>query len=268
MSTLSLGLSRADRQRFEARGLVRLQGLVPQRECEAMADALWRELARKDGARRGHPTTWTVERPWAFKALTDTGAFKAMATPALRAVIDDLLGRERWVEPAAWGQPLVCFPTPKRWNLPVKSWHLDLPADPRRHKAEIIGRLFLVLEPVRPKGGGTLVATGSHRLVQRLADLARSQQSSSDMRKRLKTHHRWFHELMSPDRERPDRIAQFMERETSVDGVACRVEEMTGEPGDVFVMHPASLHAGAPNGLDEPRLVLAQTIYPKSWTGA
>jgi ectoine hydroxylase-related dioxygenase (phytanoyl-CoA dioxygenase family) len=54
-----------------------------------------------------------------------------------------------------------------------------------------------------------------------------------------------------------------MEAETVVDGVPLQVEEMTGEPGDLYLMHPAALHAAAPNVLSEPRLVLAQFVMPK-----
>jgi hypothetical protein len=267
MSALSLGLSRADQRQLDERGLVKLPGLVPRRACEEMAERIWQELARKDGVRRGHPATWTVERPAQFKALTDTGAFKAMATPGYRAVLDDLMGAERWEAPKAWGQPLVCFPRRVgRWDVPYQSWHLDLPAHPK-HQSLMVGRTFTILAPLRPGGGGTLVATGSHRVTFRLAETAGAQQSSALMRKRLKTEHRWFHDLMTPDKRREDRIARFMRVETDVGGVACRVEEMTGEPGDVYVMHPAALHAGASNMLDAPRLVLAQTVYPKSWFG-
>ena len=53
-----------------------------------------------------------------------------------------------------------------------------------------------------------------------------------------------------------------------VDGVPLRVEEITGEAGDVFLMHPHALHGMASNVLDSPRLALTQTIYPKAWVGS
>lgn len=45
-----------------------------------------------------------------------------------------------------------------------------------------------------------------------------------------------------------------------VRGVHVRVEEMTGEPGDLIVMHPAMFHSISPNGLDTPRMMLSQAI--------
>lgn len=252
---------------FEARGIVRLPGAVPRRTAEEMAERLWQELARKHGARRREPATWRPERPSGFASLQKSGVFKAMASPDVRAVLDDLLGRDKWEQPTSWGQPLVCFPRNfGRWDVPHQSWHLDLPADPKRH-AMMVGRLFAVLAPLHAQGGGTLVAAGSHRLVAKLADGARVQQSSSMMRKRLQSEHRWFADLMSLDKSRDDRIARFMKVATDVKGVPCQVEEMTGEPGDVYLMHPAALHAAAPNVLEAPRMVLAQFVYPKTWFG-
>jgi ectoine hydroxylase-related dioxygenase (phytanoyl-CoA dioxygenase family) len=261
MTTVLQGLSRQDRQRFDERGLVKLPGLVARRTAEQMADRLWQELARRHHIQRRDRATWRTERPADFKSLRKTDAFRTMATPEMRAVLDGLLGRG-WLEPDAWGQPLVCFPTQHRWDVPHRHWHLDLPAHPERFRL-LVGRLFLILAPLRARGGGTLVATGSQRLVEALSDRADVELSSSAMRKHL-AQHRWFAELMSPTRDF-DRAERFMAAPTAIDGVVVQVEEMTGEPGDVFLMHPAALHAAALNALDEPRLVLTQFVYPKAY---
>jgi ectoine hydroxylase-related dioxygenase (phytanoyl-CoA dioxygenase family) len=267
MGHLHQGFSATDREQFDTRGLVRLPGLIDRAAVEEMVDKLWRELARKDGVHRREPRTWRVERPAQFRALQDSGAFKAMGGPAVRAVLDDLMGRDRWEAPEHWGQPLVCFPKPHgRWDVPTQSWHLDLPAHPG-NRNKLVGRVFLLLAPLRPRGGGTLVALGSHRIVDRIVGRAGERLSSADVRKQLKSHHRWFHDLMTPDKSRRDRTAGFMEAETEVDGVALQIEEMTGEPGDVLLMHPSALHAAAPNMLTEPRLALTQFVMPKGWQG-
>ncbi|HEY8571323.1 phytanoyl-CoA dioxygenase family protein [Phenylobacterium sp.] len=264
MTTLLKGLSRQSRQRFDEHGLVKLEGLVARRTAEQMADILWQDLARRHRIQRRDRATWRIERPSDFKQLRQTDAFRAMATPEVRAVLDDLLGRGQWVEPDAWGQPLVCFPTPRgRWDVPHQHWHLDLPAHPERFRL-LIGRLFMLVAPLRAQGGGTLVATGSHRLIEALSDQADVELSSAVMRRHLKSQHRWFAELMAPTRDF-DRSERFMGAPTLIQGVPIQVEEMTGEPGDVFLMHPAALHAGAPNTGDEPRLVLTQFVNPKAY---
>lgn len=249
------------RRVFDDRGLVRIPNALPRRTAEAMADALWRDLQRF-GVRRHDRATWTTERPSDFKTLSRSGAFESMATPELREMLDALMGEDGWTPPPYWGQPLVCFPqSHDRWDVPHQNWHLDLPADPKRFTT-MKGRFFLVLAPLAPRGGGTLVAEGSHRLVVDLAAQSGGRFSSSSIRKQLKSEHGWFSDLMSPTRDL-DRVARFMETPTSVNGVPAQVTEITGEPGDLWLMHPAALHTLAPNVLDTPRLVLAQFVYPK-----
>ncbi|HEV2530341.1 phytanoyl-CoA dioxygenase family protein [Phenylobacterium sp.] len=251
----------AARERFETRGLVRFEAALPRRAAEAMADRLWADLERREGVRREDPATWTTERIFGFQAVQASGAFDGMAAPAVRRLLDDLMGQGRWAEPAHWGQPITCFPTPGPWALPHRNWHLDGPGEPASRRA-MVARLFLILGPLAPQGGGTVVATGSHRIVEAIADEAGETVRSGDMRQRLAARYPWIAELTSRS-DREDRTQRFMDRETTVAGVAVQVEEMTGEPGDLYLMHPRALHAGAPNATDQPRLVLSQFVTPK-----
>lgn len=258
-------LTRDQHRRFDDRGLVRLPGLIARESAEAMADRLWAEMARKHAIRRDDPATWRAERPAQFGPLQKTGAFNTMATPQMRAVLDELIGA--WPDPGGWGLPLVCFPTPDVWALPHKVWHLDLTPDPRNPGLRV-GRVFLLLAPLRPRGGGTLVATGSHRIIKAIADGHSARLSSQEVRQKLARGYPWFADLMAAPKGDEDRIARFMGAETVVDRVPLQVEEITGEAGDVFLMHPHALHAGSANALDTPRLALTQTIYPTAWSGA
>jgi ectoine hydroxylase-related dioxygenase (phytanoyl-CoA dioxygenase family) len=52
-----------------------------------------------------------------------------------------------------------------------------------------------------------------------------------------------------------------MDRAAHVDGVDVRAVELTGEPGDVILMHPLMLHAGSRNCAAVPRLALNSTVY-------
>lgn len=261
-------LSRDQRRLFEERGLVPLPGLIAPADAQAMADRLWSELARKHGIRRGDRTTWTAERPAQLGAFQKTGAFNAMATDDVRAMLDELIGSGAWIEPGGWGLPLVCFPTQgEPWALPHKVWHLDLTPAPK-HPGLIVGRIFVLLAPLRQQGGGTLVAAGSHRVAEALAGRRHDRMSSQEMRQALAHEHPWFADLMAPPRPGEDRIARFMGAGTVANGVPLQVEEITGEPGDVFLMHPHALHNGSANVLDTPRLALTQTIYPKAWSSA
>ena len=57
-----------------------------------------------------------------------------------------------------------------------------------------------------------------------------------------------------------DRIAQFM-TEGDDNGVAVRVIEITGQPGDAFICHPSLLHAVSINRRTVPRLMRTTQAY-------
>ena len=252
------GLSPEQRDTLETRGLVKLPGAIPQRDAEAMADRLWATLAAKHHIQKGVPATWTVERPSSLGHLCATGAFGKCASPAVTAALDGLLGA--WTPPKTWGPVLVCFPNGEpAWSLPHQSWHLDSPADAKGPMLTRLARVFAILAPLEPQGGATLVAEGSHVLAEREAHAAGHQLRSAEVRKRL-ARHAWIRDLATPG-DRKARVGRFMDEPTEVDGVDLRVTEMTGEPGDVWMMHPNCLHAGAPNVRNGPRMVVTQWIY-------
>ena len=56
-----------------------------------------------------------------------------------------------------------------------------------------------------------------------------------------------------------DRIAAFMDAETTVEGVPLRVVELTGEPGDMVLCHPVMVHCVAPNRGARPRFMRIKT---------
>ena len=58
---------------------------------------------------------------------------------------------------------------------------------------------------------------------------------------------------------------RFMAAETTVDGIALQVVELTGQPGDVVFIHPWLVHAVAPNAADGPRFMRAPVFgrYPE-----
>jgi ectoine hydroxylase-related dioxygenase (phytanoyl-CoA dioxygenase family) len=111
-------------------------------------------------------------------------------------------------------------------------------------------------------GGNTLVVTGSHRLFQRLAVKAGRPLPSAEANRQLRSQQPWFASLSSPH-DTHGRIDRFMRNTTSVDGVDVRVVEMTGQPGDVYFMHPTLLHAPSPNVRNSPRLALTQWVEGK-----
>lgn len=230
---------------YSREGVVRLPGAIPIQDIEGMAAALRGKLAARP-QRTARPS----------KLSSRTGEFNAMASPAVRAVLDALLGQ--WEEPQHWGLPLVSFHTGEAaWDVPREHWHIDLGARPGNLR---LARLFAFLTPSRPGGGGTGYVAGSHRLFEALFEQTGGALPSAQARRRLETRSPWFAALTSR-RDRGERIQRFMEIGSELDGVQLRVGEMLGEPGDVILMHPLVLHAPTPNVLATPRMMLTQFVY-------
>lgn len=241
---------------FRATGLLRLGGAFPHAVAEAMCERLWEFLARRYAIHRGEPSTWTIEQPARFQPVTHSGAFRAVGADPLCAALDTLLGPGQWTRPRWWGRPLVTFPHDGPWELPARAWHFDympVSAGPRPVQ------FFAFLNQVRPRGGGTLVLAGSHRLVAPYLGLGEA--FRLDRVRTSLAAHPWLRGLWKPG-DGDDRIQRYMNDGTSIDGIPLRVVELTGEPGDVILMHSDTFHAAAPNRLTEPRMMLTEMIGP------
>jgi hypothetical protein len=243
------------RDEFDCRGVLRLPGFYPYADIASMAERLWADLEQRYGIRRDRPGSWTVALPAQFQALKRSGAFAALGSSKLFALADRLLGKGAWERPAHWGIPLVTFPTAEPVH-PRPAWHLDLDGVERLHPLPIL-RVFTFLEPVPPEGGGTLYVAGSHRLAIDLESEQGGPVRSAQVRDRLKARHAWLARLLTASH--PE-LRGLIGSEKLVEGQLVRLEEMTGEPGDVIVMHPATLHGAAHNALIRPRLMLTEWI--------
>jgi ectoine hydroxylase-related dioxygenase (phytanoyl-CoA dioxygenase family) len=252
-------LSSAQRDEFDRRGILRLPTTIPPAEVTAMRQRLWQHLLDTHAIHPDRPETWTVHMPAHFQKLTGTGAFDAMATGQLCAVVDDLLGAGRWQRPAHWGRPLVTFPHPgTAWDVPTSGWHLDSQDVLEELTMAVV---FAHLAPMRPRGGGTLVVTGSHRLTTPSGPQVGSVPvRSHDVKAYLSTVHPWLRDLWHTGAD-TDRTDRCLTAGAVIDGVHVRVEELTGEPGDAVIMHPRLLHAMAPNSLHTPRMMLLQFLH-------
>jgi ectoine hydroxylase-related dioxygenase (phytanoyl-CoA dioxygenase family) len=123
------------------------------------------------------------------------------------------------------------------------------------------------LAPVLPRGGAPLVVRGSHLAMMDLSRKAGASIRSADARSLLAARSSWLRALFSKT-DVTDRVSRFMESDGDLCGFPVRVEELTGEPGDLILMHPGMLHAASPNVLDRPRMMLVQSIVRRDWTKA
>jgi ectoine hydroxylase-related dioxygenase (phytanoyl-CoA dioxygenase family) len=128
-------------------------------------------------------------------------------------------------------------------------------------------RLLALLGPLQPRGGGTMLLAGSHRLVERLAaGQSGDDGHSKDVRRLLRRAHPALSFL-----DRGSDVAlstDLLSAGLPIDGAQVRLVEVIGAAGDVFFMHPWLLHAAAMNGSPLPRLMLSQSIFRRSSDGA
>jgi hypothetical protein len=146
----------------------------------------------------------------------------------------------------ARSRPLTLSP----WNGEL---HLDRPR-----------ALFVVsfIGPVAPRGGGTLILSGSPRLLLQQERRIPASQPREFGARRCDRFHRadpWLMALTGLAPSPADRIAAFMDRETVVEGVPLRVVELTGEPGDMVFCHPVMVHCVGPNRGPRPRFMRIKT---------
>ena len=260
-----MALSPAQRKMFFERGTLRLTCAFPDADAARMDESIWGLLGDKYGVRREDSGTWTEKQPTGFQSLTRAGAFNSIVGSTLVDALNNLLGYARWRSTVSWGAPLVTFPERGRaWDVPKNQWHLDFPA--RGGANELPGvRVLGFIAPVEVGGGGTVVVTGSHRLVEHLVRKGLAHDGHSPViRDSLASAHPWFRRLWSETALDEDRVRCFMTDGENIDGVNVRVEELTGATGDVILMHPWAFHAPAPNCSLRPRMMVSQSVFRKA----
>ena len=246
---------------FRRSGLVRVPGAISSRVANALCDSVWEMLARRYHILRDDPETWKAQRIIGTRDRPKSVTFEKIADSALRATFDTLLASTAWEPAEHWGSLLVSFPEAcGGWDVPHQGWHLDAPMV--QSLPDPYGlRIFTCLARVSPKGGGTLAVAGSPGLIQRLAaSCGVAKMRSADVRRALIQRFSWIKELCSFD-PAIDRVSRFMKSTIALEDLDLRVVELTGEPGDVYLVHPLMIHASSPNCLATPRMALSTTVY-------
>ncbi|MFI4973515.1 MAG: phytanoyl-CoA dioxygenase family protein [Caulobacterales bacterium] len=244
------------RDQFARSGVVRLPGLLdPQTVRRARelvlhrleATGLWRDGAWRldalpkpawpdNGLRK--PSKVIGNKHPQIEALADD--------PAVGRIVSELLGG-RACDRSIYRRPMTLFTLPniETWALPT-IWHTDVP---RLASGETPGvQMFTFLEPVGPCGGGTCVIAGSHRLLNEgRVILAR------DLPRELRDEP-FFRDLFA-GRFAVDGAHAAMPA-AHVANVRLEVMELTGEPGDVWLMDLRTFHAAAPNASGRPRVMV------------
>ena len=248
---------------FESRGYLRLGAAFPPDAALRLQERMWAELREDFRIDRNDRSTWWQPTQSLRRAKRDP-LQHAVASERLLGAIATLLGPVHWQVPSNWGVVLVTFPGSNggEWSLPTSGWHFDFDLD---RNASSLGGLFVFtfFSAVAPRGGGTLIVEGSHRLLRAFhseLSLAERRAAHPVLRKQFLRFDPWLKTLTGKGSAPHDRIAYFMNEPREVRGVPVRVVELTGEPGDVILCHPLILHVAAPNHADTPRFMRSQRI--------
>jgi hypothetical protein len=253
--TATFALTADQRDEFARRGVMRLEGLLSSHRVQPARDVVLRRLEQlglwRDGAWRLEDRSWPQYPASGLKTSKVIGNKHAelealLDEPALRAAVDDLL-EGRAFDRAMYRRPQLLFTLPNidTWVLPP-GWHTDAPRLASGARAGV--QMFACLDHVAPRSGGTLVIAGSHLLLNEGRSI-----KASELHKLLgrepffraiwgKRPHVWEDDCALPS--------------GAVGKVALEVLELTGSPGDVWLVDLGVLHSGAPNAGARPRMMV------------
>ena len=252
-------------EHFAVHGWMRVRAAFTTDEAGAMRAATWRALAAA-GIREGDPYTWTKERPEYLQHVRSDPAFRAVGSARLLEAIDAVLHGQAYGTPKNWGSPFVAFPSKHAWTVPSAGWHVDANYLSALSPPDGI-RIHALFGDVAPRAGGTLIVSGSHRLVHKyfMDNPAPAGARGADYRKLLQAHP-YFRDLHTAG-DAGARAARFVDRAEEHDSIVLQVVENTGAAGDVLLLHPLLLHVATSNNGHEPRFLLSGGVdLPAMWS--
>jgi ectoine hydroxylase-related dioxygenase (phytanoyl-CoA dioxygenase family) len=252
-------------EHFREHGWMRVPAAFSVGEASAMRDVAWRALARV-GITQNDPSTWTRERPEHLQHVKDDPAFLAVGSARLLEAIDEALEGQTFEKPKNWGALFLAFPSSEAWTVPSRGWHADAnyvsasspPAGVRTHA---------LFGDVPSRAGGTLIVSGSHRLVhQHFTDNPPPPGARGADYRKLLQGHPYIRDLHT-EGDVHERAARFMDRAEEHGGISLQVVENAGAAGDVILLHPLVLHVATLNTGNAPRFLLSGAVdLPSMWT--
>lgn len=196
---------------FMADGFLKVEQAVSRSVAEAAQAVLWRQL----GLSPDDPERWLAPVRWAAD-MTGQGPFgELVRSPALAAALDQICGAGGWLPRGCLGNIPVRFPVSPPDD--DRGWHIDANTPQSDGSWAVTGRphtalLLTLLSDVGPADAPTRIRAGSHR------DVA---------------------SVLGPD------PVDLAEMGRLVDDASAQrpVVHATGESGDMFVLHPFTVHA-------------------------
>ena len=219
-------LSQSQIDSFVERGFCMLEGAFGPVQAAAAQDCVWQRMKEKRGIDRDDPTTWPPA--YDIEEHLEAPAVLDCFTDRLARAIEELVGPGRWAGRRRWGLWPVNFHhgAGVPYRIPDAGWHID--GNWFRHTLDCPKQGLLVVglfSDVPTRGGGTIVAAGSHRRTARV--LAGNPAGLA--------HRELF------DRVLAEPIGDFC--------------ELTGAAGDVALCHPFLFHTRGFKHRGAPRIL-------------
>ncbi len=219
---------------------------------ERVQEVIWTQLREKAGVIRDDPATWKTEWVGINKEMLDRAA-RPEITPRLQNAVNQLPGEGTWKPLKTLGGLLMTMPGQYTgpWEVPARLWHTD--NDPHMYRSNLSElMLFTFYAMVAPQGGGTPVLAGSPSLFEKY--YADKEAQGTEEFPPFDNWHPYLAELTGRA-PRTRTALDWLEKPEIVHGVRTQVVELTGEPGEAILCHPAMYHAVAPNTLASPRIM-------------
>ncbi|GAA4507369.1 MULTISPECIES: phytanoyl-CoA dioxygenase family protein [Nonomuraea] len=220
-----------DVDRFVTEGFAKLEAAVPREVADAASAQVWQQigLSPDDPAGWREPVVWTAD-------MTGHGAFGELArSPRLREALDEIAGPGGWVPRAALGNMPIRFPG----KAPVddRGWHIDASVARPDGSWAVSGRpetmlLLVLLSEVGDDDAPTRVRVGSHRdAAEALGERVLDPFEAGPL-------------LDAASKDRP-------------------VAHATGLPGDMYLLHPLTVHAADEHRGTRPRFMSQGPVFLK-----
>jgi hypothetical protein len=217
-----------DLDAFMSDGYAKVEQAAPRSVADAARTVLWRQL----GLSPDDPDRWSAPVRWASD-LTGEGPFgELVRSPALAAALDRICGTGGWSPRGSLGNIAVRFPVSPPDD--DRGWHIDANTPQPDGSWAITGRphtvlLLTLLSDVGVADAPTRIRAGSHH------DVARA---------------------LGPD------PVDMAEMGRLVDDASARraVVHATGEPGDMYIVHPFTVHAADEHRGRTPRFMAQSPV--------
>ncbi|AEV75686.1 protein involved in biosynthesis of mitomycin antibiotics/polyketide fumonisin [Mycolicibacterium rhodesiae NBB3] len=212
-----------DLDAFMSAGYVKIETAAPRSVADEARALLWRRL----GLSPDDPDGWSAPVRWTSD-ITGQGPFgDLIRSPDLATALDAVCGRAGWVPRGSLGNIPVRFPVSPPDD--DRGWHVDANT---------------------PLPDGTWTVSGRPHTVLLLTLLSEVSVTDAPTRIRVGSHHD-VARVLGPDHLELAEMGRLVDEASAGRAVV----HATGEPGDMYLVHPFTVHAADEHRGSTPRFM-------------